>query len=80
MTVDIKTSRVRDVMSRVVITVGPEDTMQDALGSMAQYRVTALPVTDARNRCVGIAATAIAAPASSGWLPPGQGPTRLRLA
>ena len=28
--------------------------MQDALGSMAQYRVTALPVTDARNRCVGI--------------------------
>jgi CBS-domain-containing membrane protein len=54
MTVDIKTSRVRDVMSRVVITVGPEDTMQDALGSMAQYRVTALPVTDARNRCVGI--------------------------
>lgn len=54
MTGDIKTYRVKDIMSTVVITVGPEDTIQDALFCMAHYRVTSLPVTDAKNRCVGI--------------------------
>jgi CBS domain-containing protein len=57
MTVDLKTHRVKDVMSTVVITVGPDDTVQDALFCMAQYRVTSLPVTDAKNRCVGILST-----------------------
>lgn len=57
MTVDIKHSRVKDVMSTVVITVAPEDTVQDALFCMEQYRVTALPVTDAKNRCIGILST-----------------------
>lgn len=54
MTGDIKHVRVKDVMSTVAITVAPDDTIQDALFCMAQYRVTALPVTDAKNRCVGI--------------------------
>jgi CBS domain-containing protein len=57
MTVDIKTSRVKDVMSTVVITVGPDETIQDALFCMAQYSVTFLPVTDAKNRCIGILST-----------------------
>jgi CBS domain-containing protein len=57
MAVDIKTPRVKDVMSTVVITVGPDDTIQDALFCMAHYRVTSLPVTDAKNRCIGILST-----------------------
>lgn len=57
MTVDMKTSRVKDIMSTVVITVGPAETIQDALFCMAQYRVTFLPVTDAKNRCIGILST-----------------------
>jgi CBS domain-containing protein len=54
---DIKTFRVKDVMSTVVITVGPDDTIHDALFCMAQYRVTSLPVTDAKNRCIGVLST-----------------------
>ncbi|MDH3600695.1 MAG: CBS domain-containing protein, partial [Candidatus Tectomicrobia bacterium] len=33
------------------------DTIHEALALMAQYRVTVLPVTDGRDRCVGILST-----------------------
>lgn len=49
--------RVKDVMSDIVITVEPDDTIQDALVLMAQYSVTVLPVTDNRHRCVGVLST-----------------------
>lgn len=49
--------RVKDVMSKVVITVEPDDTVQNALVLMAQYSVTVLPVTDSKSRCVGVLST-----------------------
>ncbi|MDH3603900.1 MAG: CBS domain-containing protein [Candidatus Tectomicrobia bacterium] len=54
---DISTYRVKDAMSSVVISVGPDDTIHEALVLMAQYRVTVLPVTDGRDRCMGILST-----------------------
>lgn len=57
MTTAIDTYRVKDVMSNVIISVEPNDTIHEALLLMAQYRVTVLPVTDSRNRCVGILST-----------------------
>lgn len=53
----LTTYRVKDAMSSVVISVGPDDTIHEALGLMAQYRVTVLPVTDGRDRCIGILST-----------------------
>jgi CBS-domain-containing membrane protein len=49
--------RVKDAMSNVVITVEPDDTIQNALVLMAQYSVTVLPVTDSKRRCIGILST-----------------------
>ncbi|PON13331.1 hypothetical protein C2W62_34890 [Candidatus Entotheonella serta] len=57
MTTDITGYRVKDMMSRVVISVGPDDTIHDALVLMTQYRVTVLPVIDTRERCIGILST-----------------------
>ena len=49
--------RVKDVMSDVVITIGSEDTIHTALVLMAQYSVTVLPVTDNKDRCIGVLST-----------------------
>lgn len=57
MATDISSYRVKDAMTAVVISVEPNDTIHDALSLMAEYRVTVLPVTDSRNRCVGILST-----------------------
>ena len=57
MATDINAYRVKDAMTTVVISVEPNDTIHDALSLMAEYRVTVLPVTDSRNRCVGILST-----------------------
>ena len=46
--------RVKDEMSRSVIFARPDDCMDEALSLMAEYQLTVLPVTDKRNRCVGI--------------------------
>ncbi|MGE3538441.1 MAG: HPP family protein [Candidatus Tectimicrobiota bacterium] len=54
---DIKTYRVKDVMSSSVISIEPGDTIVEALVLMAQYRVTSLPVTDSKQRCVGVLST-----------------------
>ena len=46
--------RVEHVMSKVVITADPNDTMREALSLMEENRITALPIVDRRRRCVGI--------------------------
>lgn len=55
---DIYQHRVKDLMSRDVVTLGPEDSIHEALTIMGENRVSALPVVDKRNRCVGILSTA----------------------
>lgn len=54
MAAGMNTYRIKDVMTPVVIGIGPDETIQEALDLMAQYRVTVLPVSDNKNRCVGI--------------------------
>jgi CBS domain-containing protein len=46
--------RVIDVLSKDVVTVSADDTLQTALELMAENRVTALPVVDGHGHCVGI--------------------------
>ena len=57
MSTTFNTYRVKDAMSTIVISVGADDTIHEALSLMSQYRVTVLPVTDDRNRCVGVLST-----------------------
>lgn len=57
MSLNFNTYRVKDAMSTVVISVDADDTTHDAMSLMSQYRVTVLPVTDDRNRCVGVLST-----------------------
>ncbi len=46
--------KVREVMSRGVVTVGLEASLRDAVAKMASARVRHLPVVDARGRLAGI--------------------------
>ncbi len=46
--------RAEEVMSRDVVSVHAQDTIQDALMLMVENRVSALPVVDQNNRCIGI--------------------------
>jgi CBS domain-containing protein len=46
--------QVKDVMSKVVITANSEDTVHDALTLMVENKISALPVIDRRQRCLGI--------------------------
>jgi CBS domain-containing protein len=49
--------RVKDVMSKDVVAVSPHDTLQEALDLIVENRVSALPVVDARDRCIGMLST-----------------------
>ena len=49
--------RVKDIMSRDLVTLSAEDTIHEALKLMGENRVSALPVIDRRNHCVGILST-----------------------
>ncbi len=49
--------RVKDVMSRDVVTVNAGDTIHEALSLMGENRVSALPVVDIHDHCVGILST-----------------------
>jgi len=51
---DIYQQRVRDVMVKHVVAVNPDDQVSDALKTMLENRVSALPVVDAHDRCVGV--------------------------
>lgn len=44
----------KDVISRDVVYVNPQDNLREALALMVENRVSALPVVDARRRCVGV--------------------------
>lgn len=49
---------VREIFSREVVTVGPDDDLSDAVQLMANHQVRRLPVVDADNRLVGIVSQA----------------------
>ena len=49
--------RVKDIMSRDVVTLNPDDTIHDALELLVTNRVSALPVVDKRRHCIGILST-----------------------
>ncbi len=49
--------RVKDVMSKEVVTANARDTVHDALELMIENKVSALPVVDHQGRCVGILST-----------------------
>ena len=44
----------KDVVSTDIVYVNPQDTLREALAVMMENRVSALPVIDARHRCVGV--------------------------
>ncbi len=46
--------RARDIMTREVITVGPNATVQDAARVLADYHISGVPVLDESGRLVGI--------------------------
>ncbi|MEZ6088554.1 MAG: CBS domain-containing protein [Pirellulaceae bacterium] len=54
---DIYARRVKDIMSREVVTINVGDTIHEALSLMGENRVSALPVVDSKNHCVGILST-----------------------
>ena len=56
-TTNIYQHRVKDVMSRDVVTIQASDSIHEALTLMGENRVSALPVVDRQNRCVGILST-----------------------
>lgn len=47
----------RDVMQRDVETVGPHDSLRDAINVMVDNRISGLPVLDRKDRCSGIIST-----------------------
>ena len=49
--------RVKDIMSRDVVTLSAGDTIHEALTLMGENRVSALPVVNSNNICVGILST-----------------------
>jgi CBS domain-containing protein len=51
---DIYSQRVREVMAVHVVAVNPSDSINEALQLMVENRVSALPVVDGHERCVGV--------------------------
>jgi len=51
---DIYQKHVRDVMVKHVVAVNPRDPVSEALRIMLENHVSALPVVDAHERCVGV--------------------------
>ena len=49
--------RVKDVMSRDIVSLHAGATIHEALAMMTENRVSALPIVDSRNHCVGIFTT-----------------------
>ena len=49
--------RVKDVMSRDIVSLHAGATIHDALAMMTENRVSALPIVDRRDHCVGIFTT-----------------------
>ena len=53
----IYSTRIKDVMSRDVVSLSAADSIHEALVLMGENRVSALPVVDNHNHCVGILST-----------------------
>jgi len=51
---DIYQHRVRDVMTTDLVAVNPSDSVSEALCLLVENRVSALPVVDGHERCVGV--------------------------
>lgn len=43
-----------DCMQRDIVTIGPDDTLRDALDLMTENHATGLPVMDGRGHCIGL--------------------------
>ena len=54
---DIYQQRVKDVMSRDVVSIHVDETLHEALQLMVENRVGVLPVVDKRDHCVGVLST-----------------------
>ena len=50
--------RVKEILTRDTVTLDAEDSVHEALTLMGENRVSALPVVDRKNRCIGILSTA----------------------
>lgn len=46
-----------DVMSRGVVSVEANDSIQDAMQVMTEHHVSGVPVVDEQNRCIGVIST-----------------------
>jgi CBS domain-containing protein len=55
---DPTSTPVREVASTEVVTVGPEQNLDDALGLMAQHQVRRVPVVEQDGRLIGVVAQA----------------------
>ncbi len=57
MVAEISKLRVKDVMSKDVVSVNPSDTLHEALELIHENHVSALPVVNGRDQCVGMLST-----------------------
>ena len=55
---DPNTTRVEQIMTRKLVTCGPDDDVQQALDAMARHQIRRIPVVDSAGRVVGIIAQA----------------------
>ena len=53
----VQQRRVKDVMSRDIVSLPAEATIHEALAMMTKNRVSALPIVDRHNHCAGIFTT-----------------------
>ncbi len=58
MSESVYAKRVKEIMTRDTVSLNAEDTIHEALTLMGENRVSALPVLDRRERCIGILSTA----------------------
>jgi CBS domain-containing protein len=54
---DIYRQRVKDIMTRDIVSIHSDEDVHEALEMMAENRVTTLPVVNRRNKCVGMLST-----------------------
>lgn len=57
MTASLATHRVKDVMSRQVVSIHHKETLHEALQLMTENKVAAIPVVDSHDHCVGVLST-----------------------
>ena len=49
--------RVKEIMSKDVVAVSPQDSLHEALELIVENRISALPVTNGKGQCVGLLST-----------------------